>query len=87
MSDTKICCKKCNQKSPRNIHNRCVYCGSAFHEKYELSSEEKNERIAELEEANEEAQQQLDAFKEKEKEREKARRKAANSANINNNLF
>ena len=79
MSDEKITCSACNQKTPRNMHNKCIYCGAPYPEKHWFSDDEKAQKIAKLKEENEVARQQLEESRKKEKEQE-AKRKRRDSS-------
>lgn len=79
MNDQKVICEKCNQKSPRNMHNKCIYCGTAFQEEHHFAAKEVDEKLIQLEKANEDGRRQLDELYKKEKKREEERRKSASS--------
>ncbi len=62
----KLACNNCSQMTPRNMHNKCVYCGTAYEEKYHFNPSEKNEKLAQLEKINEEDNAHLEARYKKE---------------------
>ena len=74
MTDERITCSACDQKTPRNMHNKCIYCGAPYPEKYWFSDHEKAQKIARLKEDNEAARQQLEESKKKEKDKQTKRK-------------
>ncbi|WP_045860132.1 hypothetical protein [Teredinibacter purpureus] len=87
MSKQKVTCEKCSRKTPRNMYNKCIYCGEAYKEEYHFSQSEKDEKLVEIEEANAAQERQLDDYRKKEKEKEVARRKIENTTHHNGGLF
>ncbi len=71
VNEEKITCSNCNQKTPRNMYNKCIYCGTAYPEKYWFTADEKAGKLARLKEQNEEDRKQIEESRKKEKEREK----------------
>ncbi len=74
MTDERITCSACDQKTPRNMHNKCIYCGAPYPEKYWFSDDEKARKISQLKEDNEAARQQLEESKKKEKDKQTKRK-------------
>ena len=74
MSDKMLSCSACNQMTPRNMHNKCIYCGAPYPETHWISDYEKAQKIARLKLENEVARQKLEESREKEKERKRKQR-------------
>ncbi len=79
MSDETISCSACNRKTPKNMYNKCVYCGAPYPQKHWFSDEQKAYKIAQLKEENEAARQRLEESRNKEKEQEEKRRRRDSS--------
>ena len=87
MRNEKIDCAGCGQKTARNVHNKCLYCGTPFEERYYFSNEETQEKTKRLKKMDEESRQQLERDKKREKEREEARRKSDANSDLINGIF
>ena len=53
------------------MHNKCIYCGAPYPEKYWFSDDEKADKLTQIKQDNEVARLKLEESKEKEKEKGK----------------
>ena len=70
MKPNELICMSCTRDVIRNVHNKCMYCGKGYLEKFHMSKDEIENQLKRVKEKKDEIKEQEEKRRKRDKQKE-----------------